>query len=257
MVEDDRVVGAIEISRDITGEINRQTTMIQQEKLASIGRLAAGVAHEINNPLTTILTTSMLLQEDLRTEDPMHQELETIANETLRCRKIVTALLDFARQSQPVKQEIRLQEIIAETALLTRKQAAFKDVAVTAHCPADLPPIEADKGQIHQALINLVVNAIAATDPGGKISISCNGPDARDAVTIAVSDTGVGIPAEELEKVFEPFFTTRETGTGLGLSITSGIVAQHGGSMEVKSTVGQGTTFTIRLPRRQGNHNGQ
>ncbi|MBW2611619.1 MAG: PAS domain-containing protein [Deltaproteobacteria bacterium] len=130
LIEDGDIIGVIEMSRDITKEINVQKAMMQQEKLASIGRLSAGVAHEINNPLTTILTTSMLLQEDIPSDDPMYAELETIANETLRCRKIVTSLLDFARQTKPNKKPNDINNIVTESVLLTQKQVAFKDVEV-------------------------------------------------------------------------------------------------------------------------------
>ncbi len=125
--------------------------LLQQSKLVSIGRLAAGVAHEINNPLTTILTTAMLSQEDIEPKNPMYKELEIIASETLRCRKIVVALLDFARQSKPLKKEYNLKELIEEIVLLTKKQAAFKDVRVESYCAADVGTVQIDKGQLQQA----------------------------------------------------------------------------------------------------------
>jgi signal transduction histidine kinase len=248
LLEDNRVVGAIELSRDISAEINKQKTLIEQEKLATIGRLAAGVAHEINNPLTTILTTAMLLQEDMAADDPVNQELDIIVSETLRCRKIVTSLLDFARQSPPDKKPVQLHELICETALLTRKAAAFKDVAIVSRCLETIPAIVADKGQLQQALINLLINAIEATDPSGVITVACRSLLDNSRVEITVEDNGAGIAPETIDKIFDPFFTTRDSGTGLGLSITSGIVAQHGGTITVDSAVGRGTTFTIRLP---------
>lgn len=248
LFEGNRVVGAIELSRDISAEINKQKVLIEQEKLATIGRLAAGVAHEINNPLTTILTTAMLLQEDIPADDPVHQELEVIASETMRCRKIVTSLLDFARQNNLDKQMVRLNDIIAETVLLIRKAAAFKNIEVLLRCPDPVPAIVADKGQLQQALINLLINAIEATDADGEIAVNCRALEDGQTVEISVRDNGAGIAPDVLGKVFEPFFTTRETGTGLGLSITSGIVAKHGGTITADSTPGQGTTFTIRLP---------
>ncbi len=127
LFENGEVIGAIELSRDITADINTRKAMMQQDKLASIGRLSAGVAHEINNPLTTILTTAMLIQEDVDIDDPIHEELETITNETLRCRKIVTSLLDFARQTKPSKKHHNLNEVVADCIKLTRKQAEFND----------------------------------------------------------------------------------------------------------------------------------
>jgi len=251
IVENERVTGAFELSRDITRDINHQKNMLQQSKLASIGRLAAGVAHEINNPLTTILTTAMLIQEEMETKNPMHKELGVIASETLRCRKIVTALLDFARQSKPVKNEHDLKELIEKVVLLTRKQAAFKDVLVECDCAEGMERVQIDRGQLQQALINLIMNGIEATDSGKKVMIAAHiGSDPQYA-EIKILDTGKGIPKEELDKIFDPFYTTKENGTGLGLAITSGIIAQHCGTITVSSQLGHGSTFTIRLPFRQ------
>lgn len=248
LIEGGDILGVVEISRDITAEINSQKNMMQQEKLASIGRLSAGVAHEINNPLTTILTTSMLLQEETNPQDPMYAELETIAKETLRCRKIVTSLLDFARQTKPDKKEHDLNDIIKESLLLVKKQAAFKDVSVEQELATNLPHVLVDKGQIQQALINLVLNAIEATAAGGYVRVlTRNVPENRE-IQVSVSDNGEGISETNLVKIFDPFFTTKEDGSGLGLAITHGIVEQHNGSIEAESRLGHGTTFTIKLP---------
>jgi PAS domain S-box-containing protein len=246
--ENGDLIGAIELSRDITTDINSRQAMMQKDKLASIGRLSAGVAHEINNPLTTILTTAMLIQEDIDPANPMYEELQTISNETLRCRKIVASLLDFARQTKPAKKHHNINDIIKECIRLTRKQAEFKDVQIEKALSEEVPKLLLDKEQIQQALINLILNATDATDPGGKITISTNFLSDDHFVDIKVSDTGKGIAAEVVDKIFEPFFTTREIGTGLGLAITHGIIGRHGGDIRVQSQPGQGTTFTIRLP---------
>ena len=253
LFENGEIIGAIELSRDITADINTRQAMMQQDKLASIGRLSAGVAHEINNPLTTILTTAMLIQEDIDPDNPMYEELETITNETLRCRKIVASLLDFARQTKPAKKHYNINDIIAESVGLTRKQAEFKDVQILKALSEKVPKLLLDKEQIQQALINLILNATDATDPGGKITVSTAFSPGNQFVNIKVSDTGKGIAAEVVDKIFEPFFTTREIGTGLGLAITHGIIGRHGGDIRVQSRPGQGTTFTIRLPHNQGN----
>ena len=221
---------------------------MQQEKLASIGRLSAGVAHEINNPLTTILTTAMLLQEETRPEDPMYLELETIAKETLRCRKIVTSLLDFARQTRPDKKEHNLNDIVKESLLLTKKQAAFKDVSVEQDLASSLPRVRVDKGQIQQSLINLVLNAIEATAAGGYVRVLTRYVPENREIHVSVADSGEGIAEENLVKIFDPFFTTKSDGSGLGLAITHGIVEQHNGSIGAESRLGHGTTFTIKLP---------
>ncbi len=255
LIEDGDVIGAIEISRDITKDINIQKVMMQQEKLASIGRLSAGVAHEINNPLTTILTTAMLIQEDIDQDDPMYTELETISNEALRCRKIVSSLLDFARQKKPKKENNEINQIVKDTIVLINKQAAFRDITLEQELAGDLPVVLADKGQIQQALINLVLNAIEATGSGGKVSFTTRYIPKDKRIEIAISDSGSGIPVDIIDKVVDPFFTTKEDGNGLGLAITHGIIEQHGGSLDVTSEVGQGSCFTIRLPVDSGEQN--
>ena len=247
--------GALEVSKDITKDILLQKRLVEQQKLASVGQLAAGVAHEINNPLTTILTTALLIQEDLDPGDPNYQELGTIAKETLRCRKIVTSLLDFARQSKPAKALHDINKVVRESMALTRKQAAFKDVAFEAVLSEQLPMINIDKDQIQQCLINLALNGIEATDGGGKIRFTSRLVPEKEEVEITVSDTGRGIRENALDRIFEPFFTTKESGTGLGLAITHGIIQQHGGSIRVESNPGEGTTFTIRLPIHKGEEN--
>jgi PAS domain S-box-containing protein len=252
LIDNGEVVGAIEIARDITRDISIQKGIMQYDKMASIGRLAAGVAHEINNPLTTILTSAMLIQEDTDSEDPNYQELQTIADETLRCRKIVGSLLDFARQSKPVKGKHKINEVAAESVVLTRKQAAFNDVAVEEKISEDLPLINMDKDQIEQVLINLILNAIEATAPGGTVTVETSCVPEAEIVELTVSDSGKGIPEEDMDKIFDPFFTTRESGTGLGLAIAHGIVEQHGGTIEVHSKLDRGTRFIIRLPFSQG-----
>jgi two-component system, NtrC family, sensor kinase len=252
LLENGDVVGAIEISRDITNDIKVQKAMMQQEKLASVGRLSAGVAHEINNPLTTILTTAMLILEDLDPQDPNYPELETITRETLRCRKIVTSLLDFARQSTPSRKPCDINNIVNESVVLTNKQAAFKDLALIYKPGADIPLVQIDKGQIQQSIMNLIINAVEATDAGGTISISTTYKPELETIEIAVSDTGEGISEKDLVRIFDPFYTTKDSGNGLGLAITHGIIEQHNGTIDVDSQPGRGATFTIKLPITSG-----
>jgi signal transduction histidine kinase len=229
-------------------DIENQARMMQQEKLMSIGRLSAGVAHEINNPLTTILTSAMLIQEDLDPQDPIYAELDTISKETLRCRKIVKSLLDFARQSTPMKKDDNINEIIIESVYLTKKQAEFSNIKLKTILSEKLPPVMVDKDQIQQTLINLILNAVEATESGGTITVGTQYRPLDRMNIIKIDDTGRGIPKEHLDKIFDPFFTTRENGTGLGLSITHSIIEQHDGRIIVDSTPGRGTCFTIMLP---------
>ena len=255
--ENEEVVGAVEISKDITRDIRLEKNLFHQEKMASIGQLAAGVAHEINNPLTTILTTAMLIQEEMKQEDPNFQDLRTIVNETLRCRKIVKSLLDFARQSKPSKAPQDINDVVRETVALTRKQAAFKDIEFDANLSEGLPNVYVDKDQIQQSLINLALNAIEASEPGEKIRFSTRLVPDKTCIEVIVSDTGSGIPERDLDTIFDPFFTTKESGTGLGLAITLGIIQRHGGTITVKSKEGHGTTFRMRLPLGMGDNDGR
>lgn len=222
----------------------------QVQKIESLGRLSAGVAHEINNPLTTILTTSMLIQEEFHPNDSIYKEMQLITDETLRCRNIVKSLLDFARQTKPTKKLCNINAVVIESLVLTKKQATFKDVSITQDLYEGIPNVSVDKDQIQQVLINLTINAIEATDPGGSIKISTAHLSLDETIEIVVKDTGEGIPEENINTIFDPFFTTKESGTGLGLAITHGILEQHGGSINVKSKPGSGTTFKIRLPSR-------
>jgi two-component system NtrC family sensor kinase len=199
----------------------------------------------------------MLIQEDIDPKSPVYEELGTITNEALRCRKIVSSLLDFARQTRPAKKLHNINDIIEECIRLTRKQAEFKDITIRKSLSEKVPELFLDKEQIQQALINLILNATDATDPGGQITVSTAVLPGNQFVTIDVSDTGKGIADEVIDKIFEPFFTTREIGTGLGLAITHGIVGQHGGDISVQSRPNHGTTFTIRLPINKGNQDGR
>ena len=223
--------------------------------MISVGRLAAGVAHEINNPLTTILTTAMLMQEDLGQDDPDYLELKTIADEAIRCRKIISSLLNFARQSRPVIDEHDINDIVQDSIVLLRKQAAFKDVTLESKFEAGIPIARVDKAQIQQSLVNLGLNAIDAIEPGGEVIFETRFSSADSYVEVVVSDNGKGIPREHLDKIFDPFFTTKEVGTGLGMSITLGLIKQHKGTIHVESSTEKGTTFTVRLPVGSGKSN--
>ena len=240
LVEKGEMAAVIEIWRDITKDINLQRLMMHQEKLASIGRLAAGVA-----------------QEEMDSDDPNYEELQIIADETKRCSRIVKSLLDFARHSKPSIGEYSLNDIVRESITLTRKQAKFNDVTLEENLCEDLPLIHVDKDQIEQAVINLSQNAIEATEPGGVVSFTTRHGSKEGTVEIVVSDTGKGIRKEDLRKIFEPFYTTKESGTGLGMAITLGHIHQHGGIINVDSKPGHGTTFIVRLPIRKEDENDQ
>jgi len=222
------------------------------EKLAAIGRLAAGIAHEINNPLTGVLTFSHLLREKENLDDQDRQDLDLIIHETTRASGIVRDLLDFARERPSEKRTVQLNEIVRRTVRLLGNQKAFQKITIVENLDDGLPGVEADENQIQQVLVNLLLNACAAMSDGGTLMLSSTLHDGH--VCVAVADTGTGIRREHLHRIFEPFFSTKSVGqgTGLGLSVSYGIVQQHGGRLEVESQEGMGSTFTVVLPAARG-----
>ena len=220
----------------------------RSEKLASIGRLAAGVAHEINNPLTSVLTFAHLLKEKPNLDDQDQQDLDLIIHETTRVADIVSNLLDFARERPPQKELLDVNDVIRRTVRLIRSQKQFDRITIKEELDEGIPQVEGDRNQLQQVLLNLSLNSCAAMPEGGDISIATSTVAGR--VQIDVADSGCGIPADVLDKIFDPFFSTKPVGkgTGLGLSVSLGIVQQHGGAMEVASEEGKGTRFTISLP---------
>jgi signal transduction histidine kinase len=197
----------------------------------------------------------MLIQEETDADDPNYQELQIIVGEILRCRKIVSSLLDFARVTEPDKKQKSLNDIIRECVVLTKKKATFSDITIEENLSEDVPLICADKDQMQQALINLSINAIEAAGPGGKVTFTSKFFPDQQMIEISVIDSGKGISTKDMENIFDPFYTTKENGTGLGLSVTHGIIEQHFGTIDVKSTPGTGTCFTIRLPLDRGENN--
>ena len=222
--------------------------LFRSEKLASLGKLAAGVAHEINNPLTGILTNSSLLLEDLDKDDPRREDVDVMVKETIRCREIVKRLLDFAKQTKPQKRMASINALIDNIVLLVRNQTSFRNITITRHLSDGIPDLLVDPDQIQQVFINIILNAAEAMTKGGSLTIRNALSQDGTSVVVSFADTGPGIPDAMREKIFDPFYTTKEHGTGLGLSISYGIVEQHGGEISVDSIVGKGSTFTIDLP---------
>jgi two-component system, NtrC family, sensor kinase len=225
----------------------------QSNKLASLGRLAAGIAHEINNPLTGVLTYSSFLLKRAGDDPEVRHDLETIVHETKRCRDIVRGLLDFARQVPPKKSLVDVNEIVLRALQVIDNQLRVQNIRVAKNLRDDLPRILADPNQLQQVLINLLVNAADAFNGNDReicVTTGLHPRNGREMLEVTVADNGMGIPEKNLGKIFEPFFSTKENkGTGLGLAVVWGIVSEHGGVVEVNSKVGQGTTFTIDLPR--------
>ena len=227
-----------------------QAQLVQSEKLASLGSLAAGVAHELNNPLTGVLTYASLLHEDTPPDSPIREDLEVIINETMRCKDIIRNLLDFARRDRPSKAEVDINGVIEDTLSILKYQALFRNIEVVRRMDSSLPVVRIDAAQFEQVFMNIVMNAAEAMPGGGKLTIRTGLSEAGSSLEISFSDTGCGIKKEHLPRLFDPFFTTKEIGrgTGLGLSVSYGIVERHNGSITVESEEGEGTTFTVRIP---------
>jgi two-component system NtrC family sensor kinase len=251
-----QVSHVITVGEDVTDQVEANRAVARAEKLAAVGRLAAGVVHEINNPLATISACAESLEarvnegsfdgsaalEDLR------EYLGLIRSEAFRCKSITMGLLDFSRTRTSQRVMINLADVIQSAGRLLSHQKRSPDVHFNLEVAPDLNPVSGDPGQLQQAVIALAANAFDAMGDSGSLAIIARNDE--DKVVVEVSDTGVGIPPENLAKIFEPFFTTKEIGrgTGLGLAVCYGILTEHGGSLDVQSTVGTGTTFTITLP---------
>jgi two-component system NtrC family sensor kinase len=227
-----------------------QAQLVHSDKIASLGRMSAGVAHEINNPLAGILIYAELLQRDLAADAVHRENIEVIINQTMRCQQIVHRLLDFSRQSLGERKLFDANEIINRCVELISHQAFFHNIKVVRELDPFLPQLVGDPGQLQQVFTNLLLNAADAMSGQGQIIITSRPAPTEDGIILTFTDTGCGIPAEIRDKIFEPFFTTKPPGkgTGLGLSIVYGVIQRHGGTISADSPREGGTTFTIRLP---------
>jgi two-component system NtrC family sensor kinase len=250
------VTHVIAVGEDITARVEANRAVARAEKLAAVGRLASGVVHEINNPLATISACAEALESRLHEGDfagspaldDLREYLGLIRSEAFRCKSITTGLLDFSRTRALRHRPVNLAEVISSAARLVAHQQRGEAIEIQLETEDELALVSGDAGQLQQAVIALATNAIDAMPDGGTLTISASNRD--QAVLIEVRDTGVGIEPENLPKIFEPFFTTKEIGrgTGLGLAVCYGILTEHGGGLDVQSTVGSGTAFTITLP---------
>ena len=228
--------------------LEMQNSMIQSGKMASLGKMAAGVAHEINNPLTSIIINAHLLMEKAEKGSSTYENLCMIAEETTRCSDIVKGLLEFSRQSPPQKNLVDVNDLLTHTVGILENQAAFQNIIIRKKLGKNLPAVEVDINKIKQVFWNLMINAAEAMPEGGTLTITSRLSDSKELLDIGFKDTGIGIPEEHLNKLYDPFFTTKSRGTGLGLAMIYGIVQQHGGRVDVESEVSMGSIFTISLP---------
>jgi two-component system NtrC family sensor kinase len=246
----------ITVGEDVTARVEAIHAIGRAEKLAAVGRLAAGVVHEINNPLATIAACAEALEaranegafDGIADVDDLNEYLELIKSEAFRCKSITNGLLDFSRMRAIDRRPLDLTETIDSSANLLSHQKRGNKITIEVDHGEDLQLVNADGGQIQQAVIALGTNAIDAMPEGGKLTLRAF--NQANGVVVEIEDTGVGIAPENLSKVFEPFFTTKEVGrgTGLGLAVCYGIITDHGGRLSVRSNPGVGTTFSILLP---------
>jgi len=225
-----------------------QKQLMHADRLATIGQLAAGVAHELNEPLSSILGFAQLLKRDPALPEGGRQDVEKIVTAALHAREIIKKLLLFARQTPTFKGPVDLNQVVLSAIDLFKHQFEKEGIELSCVLCPQMPVLAADAGQLTQMLVNLVVNAVQAMPEGGKLVVQTQVQDGH--VVCSVADTGVGMTEEVLDRLFVPFFTTKEVnqGTGLGLPVVHGIVTSHGGTIEIASTPGSGTTFTVRLP---------
>lgn len=265
----DQVTMVFEFYRDITDDLESQlerkarqvkkdlARLVHEDKMIALGKLVASSVHEINNPITGIHTLAKLMLRTLDEDQPapeaveeFRRYLELIAHESSRCGQIVSNLLSFSRQKELQRRPVNINDIIRSVVLLCQHRMQLQNIAIHEKLDSNLPEITGDYNQIQQCLMNLIFNAMEAMPDGGKLTLNTHSDRKSRMVHIKVTDTGCGIPEENLSVIFEPFFSTKEEnkGVGLGLSVVHGIIREHQGTIYVESEVGAGSTFTLRFP---------
>ncbi len=249
---DGEVIGVCTIARDVTSERELHDQLAQAAKLAAVGRLAAGIAHEINNPLTGILAYAEDACEELSESDSLREDLNIVIQETLRCREIVRNLLDFARPGALRLAKTSPNQVISQSLLLVRKLPQFRNIAIRERLNRNIPEIMCDSQQLQQVILNLMLNSADAMKESGEIILATEYDNARDKCLITVADNGPGIPDDIIGKIFEPFFSTKGT-NGLGLAVSWGIIERHQGIFGVHRSPGGGALFEIAFSPAAGN----
>jgi signal transduction histidine kinase len=241
-----------ELQARVAAQQAAESRLIQTTKLAAVGEMAAGVAHELNNPLTTVVGFSELVLSSLPPGSPQRADLELVLKEARRARDVVRRLLDFSRQSETIRVKADLNEIVLDVLSLMQHLIQINGISIRTEFEVNLPWVMIDRNQMKQVFLNLLHNALNAMPDGGNLEINTNRKIryGTQYIAVGIKDSGVGIPPENLPRIFEPFFTTRagQGGTGLGLSVTYGIVSEHGGTIEAESTPGSGSIFTVFIP---------
>jgi two-component system sensor histidine kinase HydH len=243
-------LGSILLFKDLSEVRSLRSEIARTQRLATVGRLAAGVAHEIRNPLSSIKGFATYFRERYRDNEQDAQTASILIQEVDRLNRVVGQLLEFSRPINILPRPVRPDRLIADIAKLVEAQAQARGITVAVRHPADMPDVPLDGDRLNQVLLNLFLNGIEAMDRGGVLTVQAAQASDASRLEIRVSDTGTGIPPEDLAHIFEPYFTTKPSGTGLGLAIAHNIVEAMGGEIAVQSTSGTGTTFTLKLPIR-------
>jgi len=251
--ESGKVVSYEGIAKDLTARVRMEKQLQQANRLASLGQISTGIAHEINNPLGVMLGYTQLLLREHKAGTQIHDDLKTIEKHARNCRTIIEDLLKFARGTITNKAFIDVNQCLREVASLLAHQLELDNITLEIHPDVNLPPVLADAEKLKQVFMNLIMNARHAISGQGRISLETFFEPAKERVLISVSDTGAGIHPELIDKIFNPFFTTKPPGegTGLGLSVSYGIIQDHNGRIEVRSEINKGSTFTIVLPLKE------
>ncbi|MFP4193383.1 MAG: ATP-binding protein [Desulfobacterales bacterium] len=256
--EDDKESATMAIYNDLRKKLEiekqlkeAQKQLAQSEKMASLGQLAAGVAHEINNPLTGILMYAGMILEHLDKDSPLRNDIEFIIEDANRCREIVKSLLAYSRRTDSKRSIIHINELVEQSFKLTRDQKIFRNIRIEKRFSDEMMLVNVDTNKLSQVIINLVINAADAMEGRGTLTVTTYRNKADQKIFLEISDTGCGIYDENISKIFDPFFSTKPKGksTGLGLSIAYGIIEEHGGHISVKDTGPEGTTFLVELPQ--------
>ena len=239
---------------DITDRAELEQRLVQADKLSSIGLLAAGVAHEVNTPLAVISTYAQMLAKQVADDSQKSLLLDKIARQTFRASEIVNSLLNFSRTSTTSFGEVKVNRVIQETLSLLEHQLQKSGIQVKTSLAQEMPAVHGNAGKLQQVFLNLFLNARDAMPSGGALEVSAWAEG--NSVRVEVADTGPGIAAEDCERIFAPFFTTKTSGTGLGLAVSERLVAQHGGTISIESAPGRGTRVRVRLPVAPSGHRG-
>ncbi len=245
--KDGQTIGYTYVAKNITEEKEMEQQMIQSEKMAAVGQLASGVAHEINNPLLVIMGR-LDMMEDEKIPEELAKTLDTIKAQSQRMRSVVDRLLTYSRAKKPEVKPLDLNQLLESIAPLLSYHPEFKKITWKEQLEKPLPPVKGDFNQLQEVFVNLGVNACQAMPNGGELSITTRHNKDTNCVEVLVKDSGEGMTDEQLNKLFNPFFSTKDTGTGLGLAICRKIIELHNGRIRVASTHGKGTTFTVELP---------